>query len=78
MAPRVVIVSLTTYLAETLTRFGLLREAFSTSDMKTGHFNAGLARARDVLEDDAQLAFGCIGPTGPHPVSALLRHQGQR
>ena len=51
MAPRLVIVSLTGYLVETLTRFGLLGTAFSTSDMKTGHFNAGLARARDVLKD---------------------------
>ena len=51
MAPRVIIVSLTAYLAETLTRFGLLGDAFSTADMKTGHFNAGLARARDVLKE---------------------------
>jgi hypothetical protein len=51
MAPRVIIVSLTSYLAETLSRFGLLGDAFSPADMKTGHFNAGLARARDVLKE---------------------------
>jgi hypothetical protein len=51
MAPRVVIVSLTSYFAETLIRFGLLGDAFFTSDMKTSYFNAGLARSRDVLKD---------------------------
>jgi hypothetical protein len=51
MAPRLILVSLINYLAETLTRFGLLGTAFSPADLKTSHFNAGLQRARDVLKE---------------------------